>query len=207
MLRPSPLSTNAAERICYYLGARLIDACTKETLKAVDYESLTGSRARRFKSALRREGGSALFAAFAHGNQDALVLGGAWVIKRGDGPIFSGKMCAMVACCSLEGLGRAMVAAGALGAVGFRKEVRVWPFEDSRLATLGNSFVQPYISWMLRPRPTKSFANAIRAELQSAIDHASNLVRGTIQSDPIERWKDFHFIGLLREIKETIDYV
>ncbi len=185
----------------------MIDACAKETLKAVDYESFTGSKVRRFKSALHRENGSALFAAFSHGNQDALVLGSAWVIRRDDGPIFSGKMCVMVACCSLEGLGRAMVAAGALGAVGFRKEVRVWPFGDSRLATLGNSFAQAYIGWMVRPSPTKAFANAIRAELQSAIDQTSNLARGTIQNNPIERWKDLHFIGLLREIKEAIDHV
>jgi hypothetical protein len=148
-----------------------------------------------------------LFAAFCHGNKDALVVGKAWVVKRDDGAIFSGKMCVMVACCSLEGLGRAMVAAGALGAVGFRKEVNVLPAENARMATLGDCFAQAYVGWMLRPTATKAFADAIRSQLQAAIERSSNLVLVSAQGDPIERWKDLQFIGLLREIKETIDYV
>jgi hypothetical protein len=185
----------------------VLSACSEKSLETVDYDAFAGSKAKRFRSALSNESRDALFAAFCHGNRDALVVGRAWVVRRDDGAKFRGKMCVMVACCSLEGLGRAMVAAGALGAVGFRNEVRVWTAEPARMATLGDCFAGAYVAWMLRPGAAKAFADSIRSQLQDAIDRTSKMVQVGRQVNPIERWKDLLFIGLLRDIKETIDYV
>lgn len=183
VFRPSNNSRDRIEQLVYEFAEDVLQNASCEITDFSCDRNLV-----RFKREVENfDGSDAVFMAYCHGSPNKL-----YVISRGDisissddAGIFREKLCYLVACSSLKGLGRAMKEAGAHGVVGYsRPLVLIFP-EVENYEAVKRCVNSGIIHWLQNGGDAEEVYNIIKAKYDEELRRLDETAEIGIQTVPI----------------------